>query len=82
MVAGPILLPIAISTVGAFASGWAGAIVGLAVGLLLNLTVVLGAALWSRQIGALLELEDAVANAPRPPGFGKLVDWVYDRTIR
>lgn len=79
---GPILVPVAISTAGAFSAGWAGAIVGFGVGLLIDLAVILGAALWSRQIGALLEPEDALANAPRPPGFGKLVDWVYARVLR
>jgi hypothetical protein len=51
------------------------------VGVLIDLAVVAGAAVWSRQIGALIEPEDAWEVAPRPPGYRSLVEWVYDRTL-
>jgi hypothetical protein len=51
------------------------------VGVLIDLAVVAGAAVWSRQIGALIEPADAWEVAPRPPGYRSLVEWVYDRTL-
>jgi hypothetical protein len=51
------------------------------VGVLIDLAVVAGAAVWSRQIGALIEPEDAWEVAPRPPGFRRLTDWAYRRTL-
>ena len=79
--AGPVLLPIVLGAVGWFAGEAAGAVVGAGLGLLVTVMVAAGAAVWSRQIGSLLEPEDARAVAPRPPGFGAVADWVYDRTL-
>lgn len=78
---GPILLPIGFGIAGALTGDLAGMIVGVALGVLLISTVVAGAAVWARQIGALLTPEDAWEHAPRPPGFGPLCDWVYRRTL-
>jgi len=78
----PIALPLALGVAGWFAAGWAGAITAFAVGLLVDLAVVAGAALWARQIGSLIEHDDAWAVAPRPPGYRQLVEWVYRRTLR
>ena len=79
---GPLLLTAAVTTVGALTGGWAGAIVGFGVGLLTITAIVVAAAVWARQIGQLLEHEDAWENAPRPPGFKALVEWVYTRSLR
>ena len=78
----PVLLPIALGVAGWFTAGWAGAVTAFGVGLLIDVAVVAGAALWARQIGSLLEPEDAWAEAPRPPGYRRLVEWVYGRTLR
>ena len=78
---GPVLVPVVTTVVGALVSGWAGVVGGLIVGLAVDIAVVVGAATWARHIGGLLEPEDARANAPRPPLFGTLADWVYDRTL-
>jgi hypothetical protein len=51
------------------------------VGVLIDLAVVAGAAVWSRQIGDLIDAEDAWEVAPRPPGFARLTEWVYKRTL-
>ena len=77
---GPILLPVALALAGGMTEGWPGAIVGGAMGVLIDLAVVAGAALWMRQIGSLLTPEEAMEHAPRPPGFGALCEWVYGRT--
>ncbi len=78
---GPTLFPVAFAVGGAIAAGWAGAAVGLAIGLLTVVAVIVGAATWARQIGALLEADDAWENAPRPPGFARLTNWVYERSL-
>jgi hypothetical protein len=78
----PILLPIALGVAGWFSAGWAGAGAAFGVGVLIDLAVVAGAAVWSRQIGDLIEPEDAWEVAPRPPGFARLAEWVYQRTLR
>jgi hypothetical protein len=78
---GPIVLPIGFGIAGWFAGDWAGLVVGIGVGLLISVAVAAGATWWARTIGVLLEPEDARANAPHPPGFGPMCDWVYDRTI-
>jgi hypothetical protein len=78
----PVLLPVALGVAGWFAAEWAGAVTAVGVGLLIDVAVVAGAALWSRQIGSLIEPEDAWENAPRPPGYRRLVEWVYKRTLR
>lgn len=79
--AGPILFPIVLGIAGWFAGDVAGAIVGAAVGGLLSLSVMVAAIWWSRTIGDLLDPADAWEHAPRPPGFGRLTEWVYRRTI-
>lgn len=76
---GPILLPIVLAAAGGVVEGWAGAVVMGVVGILIDLAVVAGAALWMRQIGSLLEPAEIAEHAPRPPGFGGLVDRVYRR---
>jgi len=78
----PILLPIALGVAGWFAAGWAGAVAAFGVGVLIDLAVAAGAAVWSRQIGDLIEPGDAWEVAPRPPGFTRLTEWVYRRTLR
>ena len=78
---GPLLLTAALAVAGGFAGGAAGTVVGAGLGILVTAMVAAGAAVWARQIGALLEPEDARAVAPRPPGFGAVVEWVYDRTL-
>ena len=77
----PILLPIALSVAGWFAGDWAGVIAAFGVGVLIDLAVIAGAAVWARQIGSLLEPDDAWEVAPRPPGFRRLTEWVYQRTL-
>ena len=76
----PVLIPVVLGVAGWLASGWAGAVTALAVGVLVDLAVVAGAALWARQIGGVLDPEDAWEVAPRPPGFRRLVEWVYVRS--
>ena len=78
---GPVVLSLALGVAGWLAGDWAGAIVGVGLGLLVTVAVAAGATIWARQIGSLLEPEDARANAPRPPGFRRLTDWVYERTL-
>ena len=78
---GPLLLPIGFGIAGWFSGDAAGATVGVGVGLLFSVAVAAGAAWWARTSGVLLEPADARANAPRPPGFGPMCDWVYERTI-
>jgi hypothetical protein len=78
---GPLLLSFGFGIAGWFTGDAAGAVVGIGVGVLFTVAVAAGAAWWARTIGVLLEPEDARANAPRPPGFGTLCDWVYERTI-
>jgi len=77
----PWALPLALGVAGWFAGRWAGAITAFGVGLLIDVAVMAGAALWARQIGSLLEPEDALTVAPRPPGYRRLVEWVYERTL-
>ena len=79
---GPALFPLGFGIVGWFTGDGAGLAVGIGVGLLVSVAVAAGAAWWAQRIGVLLEPEDALANAPRPPLFGRLCDWVYERTIR
>ena len=78
---GPIVIVVAAVTAGAFAAGWPGAIGAGLAGLALVAAVAAGAALWARQIGSLLEPDEARRYAPRPPGFGRMVDAVYRRTL-
>jgi len=77
----PLLLTLALAVAGWLAGDAAGAIVGAGLGLLITATVAVGAAVWARQVGSLLEPDAARELAPRPPGFGPVVDWVYDRTL-
>ena len=79
---GPILFPIGLGIAGWFSGDAAGLVVGVGVGLLISFAVAAGAAWWAQAIGSLIEPEDALANAPRPPGFGRLCDWIYERAIR
>jgi hypothetical protein len=79
---GPILFPLGFGIAGWIAADGAGLTVGIAVGVLVTVAVVVAAASWANTIGSMLEPEDALANAPRPPLFGRLCDWVYARTIR
>ena len=79
---GPVLFPIGLGAAGWLAGQGAGLAVGIGVGLLISFAVAAGAAWWAQAIGSLLEPEDALANAPRPPLFGGLCDFVYERTIR
>jgi hypothetical protein len=81
-VLGPILFPIALGVAGWFSGEAAGLVVGVGVGFLITFAVAAGAAWWAQAIGSLIEPEDALANAPRPPGFGRLCDWIYERAIR
>ena len=69
------------ATAGALAAGWAGALAAGFTGLFLVGAVAAGAAMWARNIGSLLEPEDAWEVAPRPPLFGGFVDAVYRRTL-
>jgi hypothetical protein len=78
---GPVLLPLALAAAGWLAAGSAGAAAAFGVGILVVVSVVIGAAVWARQIGGLLDPDEAFALAPRPPGFGALCDWVYERTL-
>lgn len=78
---GPILFPVAFGVAGWVTGQWAGLTVGIGLGLLFTVAVAAGATWWARTIGSLLEPEDAFENAPRPPGFGRVCEWVYRRTI-
>ncbi|HSM02591.1 MAG TPA: hypothetical protein VK960_09180 [Acidimicrobiia bacterium] len=77
----PIALPLVLGVAGWFAADGAGAITAFGVGLLIDVAVIAGAAVWARQMGLLMEPEDAWMNAPRPPGYRRLVEWVYRRTL-
>lgn len=77
----PIALPVALGVAGWFTAGWPGAVAAFAVGGLIDIAVVVGAAVWARQVGEHLHPEDAFDVAPRPPGFRALCDWVYRRTL-
>ncbi len=78
---GPLALAAAGIAAGAVAGGWGGAAGGLLMAALLTLTVAIGAAVWAQRIGVHLEVADARATAPCPPGFGRLCRYVYDRTL-
>jgi hypothetical protein len=80
-VIGPVVLIVVLGVAGWFSAAWAGAVTGLAVGVLVTVTVVAGAAVWARQFGDLLDPDAAFEAAPRPPGFRRLCDWVYRRTL-
>jgi hypothetical protein len=80
-VALPILLPVGLAVIGGIVAGGSGLVVAFGLGLLIDVAIIVGAATWARQIGSLLEADDAWANAPRPPGFRGLVEWVYERTL-
>ncbi len=67
---------------GALAGGWAGAAGGAVIAVGLIAAVVAGAAIWAQQIGSQLDIEDARDNAPRPPGFARLCDYVYERVLK
>jgi hypothetical protein len=78
---GPIILLVALTVAGALSGGWAGAVVGGGVAVLVTLAVAAMAAAWADRIGRLLEPEDARRLTPRPPGFGPLCDAVVDRVL-
>jgi uncharacterized protein (DUF58 family) len=78
---GPLILLIALTVAGALSGGWAGAVVGAGVAVLVTLAVVAMAAAWANRIGRLLDPEDARRLTPRPPGFGPLCDAVVRRTL-
>lgn len=78
---GPVLVPLILAYAGWASGDWTGAVVGLGVGLLVDVAVVAGAASWARRIGSLLDPGQAFDIAPRPPGFRALCDWVYRRTL-
>jgi hypothetical protein len=78
---GPILFTLAFGIAGWIAGDGAGLAVGVGIGVLVTVAVAAGAAWWANTIGSLLEPEDALANAPRPPLFAKVCDWVYERVI-
>jgi hypothetical protein len=78
---GPMLAILGFGIAGWLSGDAAGLTVGVGLGLLLTAAVAAGAAWWAQSIGSLLEPEDARANAPRPPGFGPLCEWVYARTL-
>ncbi len=78
---GPIVLVAVAATAGALAAGWAGALAAGFSGLFLVGAVAAGAAMWATRIGSMLEPGDAWEAAPRPPGFGTLVDAIYRRTL-
>jgi len=80
-VIGPLLIVIVATVAGAWSSGWAGAVAAGFTGLFLVGAVAAGAAMWANRIGSLLAPEDAWAEAPRPPLFGRFVDAVYRRTL-
>jgi hypothetical protein len=80
-VLGPIGVSLVLGVAGWLTAGWPGAVAGLGVGGLIVVTVVVGAAVWARQIGHYLEPADAFELAPRPPGFRRLCDWTYRRTL-
>ena len=76
-----MVLLVALPLAGLLAAGWAGAAAALLVALGLLGALIAGGAIWARRIGVLLEPDAARALAPRPVGFGRLMDRVYDRTL-
>ena len=78
---GPIVLIVGFGVAGWLADTTAGLIVGAGMGLLITVAVAAGATWWARSIGSLLEPEDAWKNAPRPPGFKRVCEWVYARAL-
>ena len=78
---GPFVVIVGAVTAGALAAGWAGAVGAGLAGVALVGAVALGALTWARRIGSLLDPEDARRHAPRPPGFGPMVDVIYRRTL-
>ena len=81
IVIGPLLLLAALTVAGALSGGWAGAVVGAGVAVLVTLAVAAMAATWADRIGRLLDPDEARRLAPRPPGFGPLCDAVVARVL-
>ncbi len=79
---GPVLVTAVSLIAGALTGGLGGLAAGLLIAIGINVAVAAGAAIWASQIGSILELEDARANAPCPPGFSRLCDAIYSRALR
>ncbi|MCB2224768.1 MAG: hypothetical protein KQH83_11425 [Actinobacteria bacterium] len=78
---GPIVLVVAAVTAGALSAGWAGAIGAGIAALALVGAVAAGAAAWARRIGSMLDPDEALRLAPRPLGFGRMVDAITRRSL-
>jgi len=78
---GPIVIVTAAVVAGALSAGWAGAVGAGLAALALVGAVAVGALTWARRIGSLLDPEEALRHAPRPPGFGRMVDAIYRRNL-
>ena len=74
---GPVVLLVIGVAAGSFAGGLAGAVTGALLAAFISAAVVAGAAIWAQQVGSVMVREDALANAPCPPGFKRLCDRVY-----
>ena len=79
---GPAVLLVVGVVAGSFAGGIAGAVTGALLAVFMTAAVAAGAAIWAQQIGSTMVREDALANAPCPPGFKRLCDRVYAVTLR
>ena len=68
---GPVILLVGGVVLGVTYGGLAGAVIGLSMGVMSVGGIV----------GPMLEPDVAWAEAPRPPGFAGLCDWVYRRQL-
>ncbi|MDP8958408.1 MAG: hypothetical protein M3N51_04230 [Actinomycetota bacterium] len=78
---GPVALLIVALVVGAGLGGTGGALGGLLAAVGLIGSVALGALTWAQRVGRFLEPAEARRLAPCPPGFSRLCQAVYGRTL-
>ena len=79
---GPAVLLVVGVVAGSLAGGVAGAVTGGLLALFITAAVAAGAAIWAQQVGNVMVREDALANAPCPPGFKRLCARVYAVMLR
>jgi hypothetical protein len=78
---GPAVLFAIGAIAGFLGGGWPGASVGVALAGSIVVAVVVLAAIWGSSFGFRFEPETAWEIAPRPPGFGRVCDFVYERVL-
>lgn len=78
---GPVVLLVGGVVLGTTYGGLAGAVIGLSMGAMSVGGIVVLASAWAQRVAPMLEPDVAWAEAPRPPGFAGLCDWVYRRQL-